>query len=149
MAHSTLCLRKETLKKVNLNYSGVKGAKPYFGPSQDLLLISIAKFEYNLKIEKVPNTYTEITKNIKNSISFISKRKQSITALRIFLVNNLNLLIESKNIFFKFKIIFVLLLNIFRLFRYRESPQKICNFIYLMINDFKSKSNYQIIVNSK
>ena len=116
--------------------------------SQDLLLLCIAKFEYELKIEKVPNTYTEITKNIKDSISFLRKKEQSITALRIFLINNLKLFTESKNLLFKFKIIFFIIINIFRLFRYKESPLKIYKFISIIIYDSKNKSVYQKIINS-
>ena len=101
IAHSTICFRKSIFQEYNFNYSGIGNLYLYFGPTQDFLLISISKFIFNLNIEKIPDTFSEVTMDIKDSISLKNRNKQSIIALRILLINNLKLIKESNNFFKK------------------------------------------------
>tara|TARA_Y100001968_G_scaffold276140_1_gene270273 strand:+ start:673 stop:1566 length:894 start_codon:yes stop_codon:yes gene_type:complete len=97
IAHSTYCIRKKSLEKYNLNYSGIEGKKKYFGPSQDLMLISSGINNFNFKISKIEGTKVLIYKNNK-SISTINYVLQKRNAAKILFINSLNIFTNSKKI---------------------------------------------------
>jgi glycosyltransferase involved in cell wall biosynthesis len=147
IAHSTICFRKSIFEEYNFNYSGIGNLYLYFGPTQDLLLISISKFIFNLNIEKIPDTFSEVTMDIKDSISLKNRIKQSRIALRILLINNLKLIKESNNFFKKIKSLSILIIIIFRFLKYNESPRNIFKIFYLSIRKLSDKLIYQKIAN--
>ena len=146
VSHGTICIRKSVLEKYNFNYSGIGKKNLYFGPSQDLLLLSLAKFVFNLKIEKIDNTFSQIDKEIKTSISYINRNKQRRIASKIFLINNLKTFNKEKNILCKKNILLLIFLNTFRLFRYKQSLKKFISMICYLLNNINSNFIYQEIL---
>ena len=147
ISHSTLCLRRSKLKEVDLTYSGIGNIDLYFGPSQDLLLLSNAIFVLDLEVRKISGTSSTINKVIKDSISFKNKFNQRRVASRILLINNIKLIFERNNSLLRIYCVFCLLINISRLLRYKDSVYKIITiFNYLKLN-LSNYLIYQKIVN--
>tara|TARA_B100000963_G_C22587801_1_gene653997 strand:+ start:97 stop:1002 length:906 start_codon:yes stop_codon:yes gene_type:complete len=149
IAHSTICIRKSFLKKYNFSYAGIGKENLYYGPSQDLFILSIAIFVFNLEVAKIPNTSSIITKNIKNSISYLNKDEQRRVASIILFINNIKFLSSFK--FFKFALIslFGLIINGIRLIKY-GSIIKFFKLIYkLYLLNSKDKFIYQALIKIK
>ena len=96
IAHSTYCIRRKSLEKYNLNYSGIEGKQQYFGPSQDLMLISSGINNFQFNISKIEGTKVLIYKN-KYSISSKNYVLQKRNAAKILFVNSLNIFTNSKD----------------------------------------------------
>ena len=144
LAHSTLCLRKSILTNLNFDYSGIGEIYNYEGPSQDLLLLSIAIFVFNLEIAKVPNTSTKLIKGVSESISIIQKKEQARIASIIFLINNIKIFSQEKNIKIKIKSLIGIFINIIRLLKYKKSVSNIWDLCkYLLTKDINNEYIYQ------
>lgn len=147
ISHGTICIRKSILKKNNFNYCGFGNNFLYYGPSQDLLLLSIAKFIFNLNIAKVPNTKSKITLDIKDSISNRNKIEQRMIASKLLLINNLKYLKNSKDILNKMKSFLGILINFTRLFKYKKNIFSNLRLINLIIkNNLNDKYIYQKVI---
>ena len=97
IAHSTYCLRRESLEKYNMNYSGIEGKNKYYGPSQDLMLISSGINNFKFNVSKIEGTKVLIYKN-KYSISKINYVLQKRNAAKILFVNSLNIFTYSNKL---------------------------------------------------
>ena len=147
IAHSTICIRKSILIKYNFNYCGFGNKFLYYGPSQDLLLFSIAKFIFNLNIAKVPNIKSTITLGIKDSISNSNKREQRIIATKLLLTNNLKYLKKANYKINKIKSLGVIFFNFIRLMRYEKTIFSILRLInFLIKQDLDDNYIYQKII---
>ena len=97
IAHSTYCIRSKSLEKYKINYSGIEGKKKYYGPSQDLMLISSGINNFNFNISKIEGTKVLIYKN-KYSISKINYVLQKRNAAKILFINSLNIFSHSNKL---------------------------------------------------
>ena len=97
IAHSTYCIRSKSLKQYNMNYSGIEGKHKYYGPSQDLMLISSGINNFKFNVSKIEGTKVLIYKN-KYSISKISYVLQKRNAAKILFVNSLNIFTYSNKL---------------------------------------------------
>ena len=150
IAHSTLCLRKSVLNKFCLDYAGFGKNFQYYGPSQDLMLLSISKFVCDLELAKVPDTSSKIIKGLKGSISLLRKNEQAEAASTIFLINNLKTFRYVGNINLKIKSIIGILINLIRLLKYKVSILKILRLIcFLKSTDLNNNFIYQKVLNVK
>ena len=148
ISHGTICIRKSILKKCNFNYCGFGKKYFYNGPSQDLLLLSIAKFVFNLNISKIPNTKSEITFDIKDSISNIYKKEQRIVASKILIINNIKCLSSSDDLSIKVLSLVAVLLNFVRLIKYKEPLFNISRLIFFLITqNINDNYIYQKVLN--
>tara|TARA_B100000482_G_C12564575_1_gene281452 strand:- start:55 stop:948 length:894 start_codon:yes stop_codon:yes gene_type:complete len=135
IAHSTYCIRRKSLKKYNLNYSGIAGKKQYFGPSQDLMLISSGINNFKFKIRKIEGTKVFIYKN-KFSISRNNYLLQKRNAARILFINSLNIFTNSNKIEDWILGFTCLSINLLRLI-YHKTTLKVIKKIILANKGFK------------
>ena len=137
LAHSTYCIRRESLQKHNLNYSGIAGKNQYFGPAQDLMLISSGINNFKFNIRKIEGTKVLIYKH-NYSISRNSYKLQKTNAAKILFVNSLNIFANSHKMQDWFLGFTCLSINFVRLIYHRKSI-KVIKKIILAYKDFKDR----------
>ncbi len=132
LAHSTYCIRSEVLRKYKFDYSGLSKSEDYFGPSQDLMLISNAIFNFNLNISRVEGTIVLINK-LTSSLSTKELIRQKNVANRILLANSFIYLYYSGNIKDKIKGLISIIINCTKLARF-NNPKIIFKIIKITQN---------------
>ncbi len=135
IAHSTYCIRRKSLERYNLNYSGIEGKKQYFGPSQDLMLISTGINNFKFKIKKIEGTKVLIHKS-NYSISSNNYILQKRNAAKILFVNSLNILENSTKIEDRILGFTCLSINLARLI-YHKTSLNVIKKIILANKNFK------------
>ena len=147
LAHSTYCLRRKSLNKAKLNYYGLEDKIKYHGPSQDLMLISSAIFNFNFNISRIKETEVYIYKDIK-SISNTYSNQQKTNASKILLVNALTSFLRGNTFYKLVKSLFCIIINILRLLYHRTNLIIILKILFLTTNFHINKKliNYSFIL---
>ena len=134
LAHSSLCFRRSSLLKSKFDYSGLFGKTSFYGPSQDLLLLSIAKYNFDFNIKGINKNLVEI---VKSDLSISSKQKiyQRINASCIMLINSFRSLNHKEYYRPLLSNFFSLIINSIRIIRYKKGMILLVKLFCRMLRD--------------